>query len=186
MAAAAGMVVRAMARDETDPPPFALLADPLAYILAAHQRQRAVCNRLRGFALAHHVPRREADRMTAYLTEDLRLHQEDEDLDLYPALRRRALPADGLGMTLARLEAEHRQGAALAEHIAEALTASPAAAEVPLDAAAAEAMQAYAASELRHLAIENAVVLALARIRLKRPDLKTISRRMKARRGVTP
>ena len=174
-----------MTQDETDPPPLALLADPLAYILAAHLRQRAVCHRLRGFAASRVVSRPEADRMTAYLTADLPLHQEDEDLDLYPALRRRALPADGLGVTLARLEAEHRQGGAMAEQIAEALVAHPAAAEVPLDAATREAMQAYALGELRHLAIENAVVLALARIRLKRPDLKAISRSMKARRGMT-
>ena len=48
-----------------------------------------------------------------------------------------------------------------------------------------ELIAAYALGELRHLAIENAVVLALARIRLKRPDLKAISRSMKARRGMT-
>lgn len=175
-----------MPRDETDPPPLALLAEPLAYILAAHQRQRAICNRLRGLAVEQAVSRREADRMSAYLTEDLPLHQEDEDLDLYPALRRRALPADGLGATLARLEAEHRAGAALAGRIAAALAAQPDHAELPLDPEARAAMQAYATSELRHLAIENAVVLALARIRLKRPDLKTISRNMKARRKVKP
>jgi hemerythrin-like domain-containing protein len=173
-----------MLRDDTDPPPFALLDEPLAYVLAAHLRQRAICAVLRRFATERVVKRAEADRMTAYLAGDLRQHHEDEDLDLYPALRRRSLPADGLGITLARLGEQHRQGAAMADTIMEALSARPAADPVHIDAAAAEAMQAYAASELRHLALENGVVLALARIRLTRSDMKAISRGMKARRGV--
>lgn len=173
-----------MIRDDTAPPPIALLDEPLAYVLAAHLRQRAVCAVLRRFATERSAGRAEADRMTAYLTGDLRLHHEDEDLDLYPALRRRALPADGLGVTLARLGEEHRQGATMADIIVEALSARPADDTVQIGVAAGEAMQAYAASELQHLALENGVVLALARIRLTRPDLKAICRGMKQRRGV--
>jgi hypothetical protein len=170
--------------DDAAPPPFALLDDPLAYILAAHLRQRAVCAVLRCFATDRVAGRAQADRMTAYLTGDLRLHHEDEDLDLYPVLRRRALPADGLGVTLARLGEEHRQGAAMTDIIAEVLSARPADDMVHIDTASGEVMQAYAVSEVRHLALENGVVLALARIRLTRPDLKTITRGMKLRRGV--
>jgi hemerythrin-like domain-containing protein len=173
-----------MLRDDTAPPPFALLDEPLAYVLAAHLRQRAICAVLRRFATDRVAARSEADRMTAYLTGDLRLHHEDEDIDLYPALRRRALPADGLGVTLARLGEEHRQGAAMADMIVDVLSAHPADDTVHIDAAAGEAMQAYAASEVRHIALENGVVLAIARIRLTRPDLKAISRGMKQRRGV--
>jgi hypothetical protein len=173
-----------MLRDDTAPPPFVLLDEPLAYVLAAHLQQRAICAVLRRFATERAASRAEADRMTAFLTGDLRLHHADEDLDLYPALRRRALPADDLGITLARLGEEHRQSAAMADMIVDALSARPADDMVQIDAASGEAMQAYAASEMRHLALENGVVLALARIRLTRPDLKAISRSMKARRGV--
>lgn len=173
-----------MLPDDTAPPPFALLDEPLAYVLAAHLRQRAVCAVLRRFATERIAARAEADRVTAFLTSDLRLHHEDEDLDLYPMLRRRALPADGLGVTLARLGEEHRQGAGMADLIVESLSARPADDPVHLDLATCEAMQAYAASEMRHLALENGVVLALARIRLTRADLKLISRGMKQRRGV--
>jgi len=173
-----------MLRDEAAPLALALLDDPLGYVLAAHLRQRAMCATLRRFAAEHVAGRAEADMMTAYLTGDLRQHYEDEDLDLYPALRRRALPADGLGVTLARLGEEHRQAAAMADLIAEALSARPADDPVQITVAAGEAMQAYAASEQRHIALENGVVLALARIRLTRGDLKAISRGMKARRGI--
>jgi hypothetical protein len=45
-------------------------------------------------------------------------------------------------------------------------------------------MKAYAASEHRHLAMENSIVMAIARIRLKSADLAAISQAMKQRRGV--
>jgi len=170
--------------DEAAPLPFALLDDPLGYVMAAHLRQRATCTLLRRFAKERVVARGEADMITSYLTSDLRQHHEDEDLDVYPALRRRALPEDSLGITLAQLGEEHRQGAAMADNIVETLSAKPADDLVHIHTAAGEMMQAYAARELRHLALENGVVLALARIRLTRSDLKAISRAMKARRGV--
>lgn len=173
-----------MLRNDTSPIPLALLNDPLAYVLAAHFRQRAICAVLRRFAAERVTSRIEADRMIAYLGGDLRLHHEDEDIDLYPVLRRRALLADGLGIIMARLGEEHRRGAAMADHIVDALSATVADDAVHIDVAANETMQAYASIELKHLALENCVVLALARIRLTRTDLNTIGRSMKLRRGV--
>jgi hypothetical protein len=174
----------AMILDEAAPLPFALLDDPLAYVLAANLRHRSICVMLRRVATERIASRGEADRITAFLTAELPLHREDEGLDLYPNLRRRALPADELGVTLACLEAEHRQGAAFAEVIAEALSSRPADAVVQIDVPVVEVMQGYAAKQLRSIALENGVVLALARIRLTRPDKRMISRAMKARRGV--
>ena len=45
-------------------------------------------------------------------------------------------------------------------------------------------LQAFASQELRHLALENAVVLPLARLRLTPADLKRLSRRLAERRHV--
>lgn len=45
-------------------------------------------------------------------------------------------------------------------------------------------LKAFAVSVNRHLAIENSLVLAIARVRLSAKDLAAISRGMKARRGV--
>lgn len=70
------------------------------------------------------------------------------------------------------------------ETIVDMLSLNPAADIVRIDARTAEIMQVYAASEHRHLALENAVVLAIAGVRLHRGDLSRISRNMKARRGV--
>lgn len=186
----------AMARAETSVParrpavpvleslPFALLDDPLEYILADHFRQRSLCAMLRQFAGQGFAPRREADQIIAFLGRDLEIHHADEEEDLFPVLRRRALPEDDLGAALARLTADHRQSGPMAEAIVDALAARPADDPVLLPPAIRELMLAYAASEHRHLAVENGIVMAIARIRLKRSDLKAISRAMKFRRGV--
>ena len=173
-------------RDSCIPPPqaLALLDQPLEYMFADHQRHRAACLALRGFADLRQVERVEADQVIAYLSADMPLHHEDEEADLFPALRRRAEATDDLGPVLARLIQDHRNGERMADSVVDALGARPAEDPVRIDLATVELMQAYVALEDRHLAIENSVVLAIARIRLKRSDLRAVSRGMKARRGV--
>lgn len=166
------------------PPPLGLIDQPLDFIQAGHLRHRAYCAMLGQFVLQRQASRDNADRMTAFLTADLALHYADEDEDLFPALRRRALPEDDLGAVLARLGEDHRRQTGMAESIAASLSRNPATDIVRLDTSTVEGIQAYVASENRHLAIENAVVLTIAGVRLNRNDLKAMSRAMKARRGV--
>jgi hemerythrin-like domain-containing protein len=168
-----------------EPIPFTLLDEPLDYIFADHFRQRSILAALRRFAAAGKVNRSEADMVVAYLERDLPLHHDDEDEDLFPALRRRALPEDDLGAVLARLREDHRQAQPMVEMITASLSAHPARDIVRIDSSTREVMLAYAAGEHRHLAIENGIVLAIARIRLTRNDLKAVSRGMKLRRGVS-
>lgn len=164
--------------------PFSLIDTPLDYILADHFRKRSICVALRRFAEDGRASRSEADMVTAFLDRELLLHHEDEDHDLFPAVRRRALPEDELGAVLARLSEDHRLSDGMVRTIVGALSATPGAAAVKFDRPAREVMQAYAASEHRHLAMENGIVMAIARIRLKPSDLRAISQAMKQRRGV--
>lgn len=164
--------------------PFALIDKPLDYILADHFRKRSICVALKRFAAEGHVARAEADMVIAFLDQDLPLHHQDEDEDLFPAVRRRALNEDDLGTVLARLSEDHRLSDVMVHAIVDVLAAIPSADPVRLDRQAREVMQAYAASEHRHLAMENGIVMAIARIRLKPADLKAISTAMKLRRGV--
>lgn len=166
------------------PVPLNLLDQPLDFILAEHHRHRIFCSHLRQTAEIRQISRIDADRLVAYFTQDLDLHHADEDEDLFPALRKRAMPEDDLGAVLARLGEDHRRGAAMIDTIVDMLSLHPAADFVRIDTRTAEIMQVYAASEHRHLALENAVVLAIAGVRLHRADLGKISRNMKARRGV--
>lgn len=164
--------------------PFSLIDQPLDYILADHFRKRSICVALKRFAAEGQAARSDADVVIAFLDKDLPLHHADEDSDLFPAVRRRALPEDDLGAALARLSEDHRQSDVMISAIIQALAATPNRDPVHLNRQAKDVMRAYAASEHRHLAMENGIVMAIARIRLKPADLGTISQGMKQRRGV--
>lgn len=164
--------------------PLSVLDEPLDYIHADHSRKRKMCAALLEVAGARSVSRSVADRVTAFLTGELKLHHADEDESLFPALRRRLVPEDNLGVVLARLGEDHRRSDAMIDAVATALTQTPASDPVCLSTGECELLQVYANAEQQHLALENGVVMGIARVRLTKGDLKTISEGMKARRGV--
>lgn len=166
-----------------EPMPTTLLDEPLAYLFADHFRQRTVCTALRRMASKGRADRREAGSIVDFLRHDVPLHHEDEEKDLFPAVRRRALPEDRLGGILARLGQDHRRAVPLIDRIVGAFSLhdDPA---IAIDMAASDAIQLYVDLENAHVAMENGIVLALARVRLTPDDLKAISRAMKARRGM--
>jgi hemerythrin-like domain-containing protein len=169
-----------------EPLPGVLLDDPLQYLIAEHVRQRAVCAVLRNCVSQRSVARTVAGRVAEILAVDVPLHHDDEECDLFQALTRRARPEDDLAEVIARLIADHAQSKPLRSAIVRALTTgvahdAPNFSIAPQDAAP---MAAYAEREHRHLAIENGIVLAIARKRLNTADLRAISRTMKARRGL--
>ncbi len=163
--------------------PLSLLDEPLAYIFADHFRQRTICSALRRFALAGKVDRHEAETVAAFLKHDVALDHEDEEMDLFPAVRRRALRGDNLGGIFARLLEDHRLTIPVVDQIVAELLCQPAKV-VQVGSAVRTLMETYASSESGHLALENGIVLAIARVRLTRADLEVMSRRMKARRGL--
>lgn len=163
--------------------PSSLLDEPLAYIFADHFRQRKICSALRRFALEGKVDHREAENVAAFLNHDVPLNHEDEQKDLFPAVQRRALQEDNLGVVLGRLLEDHQLAEPVIRQIVAELSCQPAEV-VKVSPATRELMQSYASSESGHLAIENGIVLAIARIRLTKGDLETMARGMKARRGV--
>ena len=165
-------------------PPIGLLADPLAYILADHSRQRVACATLLEFASEGRATRATADIVSAFLTNDLQLHFSDEEEDLFPALRLRALPEDAIGPLLQRLVDDHCRGRQHLDAIVNALTPTSPDDPLELGAGVGEIMQAYSQAEQEHLAIENAIVLPIAQRRLTAGDLKAMSRHMRVRRGV--
>ncbi len=164
--------------------PDALLDEPLEYMFADHFRERLVLATLQHFAGEASASRADADTIAKFLTSDLVLHHADEEEDLFPFMRLRALPEDELGPLLARLGQDHHRSTTMVENIADALMLHPAENAVYLGTSICRLIQSYTAGENRHLAVENGVLLAIARIRLTPADLKAISRGMKARRGV--
>jgi hemerythrin-like domain-containing protein len=162
-----------------------LLASPLDYILAEHFRQRLVCN------LLEQIVQESAEQATAgelldFLERDLPLHVEDEEEDLFPILRRRAHPEDEIDRLLDQLSAEHARDEALLGSVAKALERLRAGKRVAPKGKLATDVRMFAQSQRRHLAIENAVVLPVARLRLTNADLAKLTARMAERRGLPP
>ena len=166
------------------PLPVMLLDDPLEYLAADHTRNRIVTSAVARFGEGRAVRREEAVEVAGFLARDLGLHHLDEEEDLFPSLRKRSLPGDDLDSILDRLEEEHKRSASIVSKIVEALSAPAGNDTLSLSRSTCKAMLTYADEKRRHLAIENAVVLVLARIRLTPKDLSAMSRHMKLRRGI--
>lgn len=162
--------------------PDALLDDPLAYLFADHFRYRAVCARLRQFAQSGEATVAEAREAAKFLGGEFELHHADEDEDLFPALLRRALPEDELAPILARLSADHRLAVEYRRRILAALARPDDAGRVRFGSRLRRALAEFVSNEMNHLAIENGIVLAIARIRLTKSDLAAMSQSMRARR----
>ncbi len=162
---------------ETMPPE--LLADPLSYIFADHFRQRIALNLLKQLAGGTPDWRGIAAAVEAYLRQDMAVHILDEEQDLFPVLRIRCEPDDEIDPLLDLLLREHRQALQAADRIAGGLRELRPPADDPSLCAA---MMEFTEGERRHLAVENGVVLALARVRLTPGDLRRLSAGMTARR----
>jgi hemerythrin-like domain-containing protein len=139
---------------------------------------------LQQFAKEGWVHRAEWQSVATFLVHDRALHHLDEEEDLFPALRRRSMLEDSLEPLLVRLKKDHRRSDILVERIVALLSEHADSDPFPISKAEAELIAAYATSELRHLAIENGVLLAIAQIRLNRKDLQKMSEAMKMRRGI--
>lgn len=172
---------------QIEPAATALLSDPLDFFFGEHFRQRKLCNLIEGLAFARALDSKLAREVLDFLRHDLVLHVADEEADLFAFLRRYCPPEDEIERVLAALSAEHAGGRHLAAIVIDGLQQAlsqglPVAAQAGLR----EAMIDFARNERRHLALENAVVLPLARRRLPASALAELSARLTARRATPP
>ncbi len=156
----------------------ALLKDPLAFLSAEHGRQTVLLRHLERLARA---PLSRAARVLAlalvgWLTVELPLHIADEELSLHPRLR--GFDSEGL---LPRLRVHHQQEQQVMPLLLAGLLR--AAEGQPPPAGFLDAALAFVASHHRHLALEEATVLPLARASLGPEALADVAHEMAARRG---
>lgn len=170
---------------EIESMPPELVHEPLNWLFAEHYRHRQLCKVIEHIAQSDDF---DEDRIKAalhYLKTDMPLHVLDEEEDLFPLMRRRAQPDDDLERILGDLGADHHADAERVQFLIEGLKTalknktSPASDDVlrPL-------LLVFVSHERRHVALENAIVLPIARLRLTPEDLKALSRRLAARRGI--
>ncbi len=165
--------------------PLDLIIEPLDWIFAEHFRQRQLCTALEFIASSAEPLPEAMCAASAYLEHDMPLHVEDEEEDLFPLVRKRCTPEDEIENVLSRLARDHEMDKDQAVEIA-AMLFRAAAAGRPLGkrSKAAKLARSFAQHQRHHLVVENAVVLPIARLRLRKEDLKTLSRHMAVRRGI--
>lgn len=162
-----------------------LLKEPLEFIFAEHYRHRQMCKILEYLALSPAFDVALIASTDDFIRYDLALHVIDEEEDLFPLLRRRCSEEDDIEDILGRLSADHALDQQLAGTVRTVFARSieqrtpPSALE-----GGALALLRLAKQEKSHMALENAVVMPLARRRLNADDLEALSLRLAARRGV--
>lgn len=165
-------------------PPLGLLETPLDYLFADHFRQRRICASLRKLTAASYLERSDASSLSTFLTHDLAQHHQDEDIDVFPALRHRSHPLDDLECILSRLSQEHVDLQPVIDDIVAKLMDANTEPQFRVGKVLADRLHEYVSREQKHVVVENGIVLVMARKRLRRADLASISRSMKARRGL--
>lgn len=158
-----------------------LCGDGIEMIAAAHLDHRQMLLDLDALAARACPDAVEAHRLARAMPEAIDLHRIDEEDDLLPLLRRRAGPDDDVSGALARLSREHASLGATAEVALAALGRIATGVASSVDRAA---LSVFATLTRRHVMFENAVVLPLARARLKPADRRALADRMAARRGL--
>ncbi len=170
---------------QIEPLPAGLAREPLNWLFAEHYRHRQLCRLIERVGTATVLLRDEAEEILTFLRQDMALHIIDEEEDLFPLLRRRCLPEDELGPLLGALSAEHRDDMEQTRTLSALLERALIAGQPPgHDLETRRLFTDFALHERQHIALENAVILPIARLRLTPRDLHALSTRMAARRGV--
>ena len=169
-----------------EPLPGRLLSEPLDYILADHLRQRVLCHLCDRLADAETVDCRLAEEVASHIADDMAIHIRDEEEDLFPALRRRAKPDDDIDKVLGQLFGDHAEDETMARKIVAGLRRCIGKGGGKVPPRLAKTLRNFARHQRRHLALENAVIIPLAKVRLSAKDLETLSGAMAARRGTSP
>jgi hemerythrin-like domain-containing protein len=172
--------------------PAAGFDQPLELWLACHDRVRRMTGLLE--RLREHIGDMGADdaaRVTAttirrYFDEAAPRHHEDEEVDLFPLLRR-LLPGKAperlqeVERALARLEADHVSLGKVWQQVRPALAAIERGEPVQLDAAV---VRTFADGYRGHCELEDTVVADALRLCLADADLDALGQAMAERRGV--
>ena len=158
--------------------------DPVDRIVDEHYRQQALCHVLERVARnpRHSAGSSELGDAWQYLGNDLITHIADEEDDLLPLLCHRCHVGDAFGEVAAALRDNHAGERSLADsmlpELQRLIDGRPLANPVRFFGSAMRLSRMIR----RHLVWENAVLVPLARRRLKAPDLPYLAEKMAMRR----
>lgn len=159
-----------------------LLRNPIDFIAEDHLRLRAMCAEMDRLADSETTERDEVSEIREYLTQELPALLADEDEDLMPLVLKRAEPEDELPKLARRLDREHREIDRLLNSVLAAFSGLSLGAV--LSEETRQMLHDLAQATRRHLILENAVLLPLARVRMTEDDLVALRNAMLGRRGL--
>lgn len=175
-------VRRGDGQSPTDP---SLLATPLEFLCEDHMRERQVCSVIDRLASSGCFDHSAAKTVLRFVNEELNFHMRDETENLFPLLARRCPAEDGIGPAIARIRRDLDEATRLLPELRAALARCLDSGS-ELEHEDRQLLTRFACHVRRHLAAENAILLPIARARLTRRDLETLSRQMRTRRGLPP
>jgi hemerythrin-like domain-containing protein len=154
--------------------------NPLDMIAHAHAMQAQMCDAMERIAdgLPDDVDRRLCAQVASCLQFDIPLHHHDEETALFPLLRQKAAPEDGLEQILDRLAAEHSSDTDFASEIAEALEHLGQGGKPPNPDMLGYMLRGFFERYRRHIHWENVLVMPVARLRLTDEDLAKLTAQM--------
>ena len=164
--------------------PDSALADPFAWFTGQSKIKRMIADMLTHLSAALDLEADTSNEVIFWLRNSLLLSIEDEAHDLFPLLRLRAHKNDDFEGALSRLTDAHVLQQLLARSIlpkleALALIGYPA----MMDRTLTKAMTDLGMSLRDHAAVLSAIIIPIARLRLKPSDLSLLGRSIDARRA---
>jgi|GEM_PF-645900 len=146
-----------------EPIPPEILDAPLDYLFADHHRQRQAALALLLVADGE-FDRNGLGDLIDFLEVDFALHVDDEERGFFPILRQHCAPQDNIDALIDRLIDEHNNDDRISAEIMRVL--NDLSEGKPLEESDKSKLRAFAEHIRQHLAVENAVLLPIARVRL--------------------
>lgn len=162
-----------------EPIPAGLIDSPLDFIFAEHHRQREAASIISMIA-DDEFDAKGIERLADFLENDFILHIGDEEIALFPILRQHCLPEDNVECVIERLQDEHREDESINDEVV-AILRGMLSGEM-LTESAKRRLHMFAEHVRQHLALENGVLLPIARVRLAPHVLDTLADMLKERR----
>lgn len=159
--------------------PDGLIDRPLDFIFAEHHRQREAASILTMVADGEYN-KRGVTSLIEFLETDFVIHIGDEELALFPLMKERCLPEDNVERVIERLREEHREDETVGETVIEILKSMGD--SNTLRHHEKTRLRSFADHILQHLALENGVLLPIARVRFERAELNILTDMLKDRR----
>ncbi len=164
---------------DIDAPSPQLIENPIDFLFVEHNRQRQAANILHLVADGE-VNEAGVKKLIDFLETDFAVHVADEELCFFPLLLQNCPPEDNIDKLIERLADEHKKDEGTVAGMTSVLESVLAGEK--LSGKVSRTVRGFAEHILQHLALENAVLLPIARARLNKKSLQALSDMMKERR----